>query len=114
MPSFTKIEIHFRDPKRGDRRVVIRPRSGIDAIFLEGGERKYSITAKSQTRGTRRGRSNAEGTKSAEVKVDLMKKPPQGLSVEGEVFPGKVGVLRGPGEVCYLRNALLHCWDPEE
>jgi len=93
MAVFTKIEIHFRDPTAGTRRVVILPNSGVQAIFLRRSENRLKFM---------------KGVKRADDDG-----PPPGVILEGQRHPplsaGKDNA-RGPGEVCYLVQGLLHCW----
>lgn len=104
MARFSKIEIHFRDNDTGDRRVVILPNSSVQAIFLRRSAAKFltfeDAAGKHRPRAVRR----APGA------------IPQGVTLEGRLFPRDKtqATVRGPGEVCYLENNELKCWDPDE
>jgi hypothetical protein len=94
MAVFTKIEIHFRDPVAGARRAVILPNSRVQAVFLRGSENRLAFME--------------------DVKQIIVDAPPEGVTLEGQVQPRtrSMGSSRGPGEVCYLINGVLHCWKP--
>lgn len=103
MARFSKIEIHFHDNDTGDRRVVILPNSTVQAIFLRGSAARF-LTFEGGTDGQR--------------PQQVRRSPgaiPDGVILEGRLRPrdDTLTIVRGPGEVCYLENNELKCWEPD-
>ena len=90
MPGFTKIEVHFGDPKN-PRKIVVTPNKGVRALFLNGSETELNIVDAFPRTPT--------------------KKVPKELTLEGATASD--GDALFPEDVCYLVKGVLHCWAPE-
>ena len=95
MDAFTKIVVHYDDPTFGELCAVIRPRAGMEALFLEGSEVRLAPEA---TGKKRHGRPK---------RVTVERAGGQRLTDQ------EMTLASGPEEVCYLENGQLICWDPD-
>ena len=91
MSEFTRVEVHFLDSQRQPRVAVIPLEDKrVEAIFLRKSEDRLSI------------RLNGK-----KVVKNRQNPIPDGVKLLPES-----GIMEGPGQVCYLENGQLKCWDP--
>jgi hypothetical protein len=91
MAGFTRIEVHFGNPKN-PRKIVVTPNKGVRALFLNGSEKELKIVNAFPRTPT--------------------KTVPMELTLEGATADGDDGAIF-PEDVCYLVKGVLHCWAPE-
>ena len=95
MGGFSRVEIHFQDsaqPPQNRIAVIDRMSFQIDAIFLRGAEKRFVLTEKGQT--------------------EPITREDTDVAPEGVTLLPKGGIIEGPGEVRYLENGVLKCWNP--
>ena len=92
MSEFTRVEVHFQD-SQGLERVAVIPIGDrrVEAIFLRQSEDTMVI------------RQNGK-----KVLKNRLSSVPKGVKLLPEA-----GIMEGPGQVCYLENGQLKCWDPD-
>lgn len=91
MSQFKEVQVHFVD-SQGQERVVVIPLADkrVEAIFLRQSENTMVIRQKGKA-----------------VVKNRMSRIPDGAKLLPES-----GILEGPGQVCYLENGQLKCWNP--